>query len=182
MNDNIAAIIIPGSNLSNNKCRNGDIDIIMFSLENVYFNIKNDDEFVSFKENIDNYNYDLKDKLVYHIDFIKNYFKKEFKRETNGFNLDRFNPSNALALYKVLASAGNIIILNSEYVLPIFLPENKKITDEQIESLSKVSELIEDINIDSIFIDTRYNEIDEYDGNFSDFIEYINNQRKARRY
>lgn len=181
MNEKIAAVIIPGNNLSNNKCRNGEIDILLFSEDKIYFNIKNDDDFMLVKKQIEKNNYKVLDNIQYHVDLVKNYLKKEFLSETKNFNLDRFNPDSSFVLYKILCSVGNIIIINSEYLIPIIMPTIRKISEEQIESLNRLSEIIQSENIQVSFVDSSYNVVDDYEGNIQEIIEYINSQRKVNK-
>lgn len=177
MNEKIAAVIIPGNNLSNNKCRNGEIDILLFSEDNAYLNIKNDDDFMIANSKIDEYK-EL-DYSKYHIDVIREYLKKEFRGETSTLNLERFDPNSSFVLYQILASVGNIIILNSEHVIPIFMPIVRKISKEQLEALNRISGIIDNDIIQAAFVDINFKIQDEHEGNIEEIIEYINSQRKV---
>lgn len=179
MNEQIAAVIIPGNNLSNDKCRNGEIDILLFSEDNNHINIKNDDDFMTINGKIAECK--QLDYPKYHIDVIREYLKKEFKSETSTLNLQRFDPNSSFVLYQILASVGNIIILNSEYVIPIIMPVANKVSNEQIEALSRISSIVDNDNIQVSFVDLNFKIQDEYEGNIDEIIQYISSQRKVNR-
>ena len=181
MNSKIAAIIIPGKNTYNNDDKNGEIDILLFSEDNIYFKIKTDDEFMVFKDNIEKNKYKVTDSSEYHIDHIKDYLRKEFTKEIKTINLDRFTSPTSFALYKILASAGNIVIINSEYIIPMFLPNSKKISKEQIDALNRLSQIIDSNEIQSIFINSDFSIEEEYNGGIQDIIGHIS-ERKVSKY
>lgn len=180
MNEKIAAIIISGN--ESLKKKNGETDVLLFDEENKNINIKTDDDIFSLKENIDKLDIEYNDEQ-YHINLIKNYLKNNFGRELTGLNLDRFTPSNCFALYKIFSSLGNILIINSIYMIPIFCPKIENLTDDQINSLKRLSEILEDnTNVETVFISSNLKEIDEFSGNYDEMIKYIEEKRKVKGY
>lgn len=176
MNNVVAGVVIPGNNLMNNKCRNGEMDVLMFSSNNEYITIRDDDELIKLKSTLEEKEIEESNSILYHLDLIKKYLSKECS-EIKSLNLNRFNVNNSFALYKILASAGNIIILNSEYVVPIFLP--KRVSQEQIVALERVTEIIDNENIEAVFIDANLNQTDEVIGNLEEVIEHIKSMKKG---
>ena len=132
MNEKIAAIIISGN--ESFKKKYGETDVLLFDESNKNINIKTDDDIFSLKENIDKLDVEQNDEK-YHINLIKNYLKSNFCKEFTGLNLDRFVPSNCFSLYKIFSSFGNILIINSIYMIPIFCPKIENLTDEDRKSV-----------------------------------------------
>lgn len=180
MNEKIAAIIISGN--QSIKKKDGETDILLFDEKSENVNIKTDDDIFDFKNNVD--------KLVsssfneqYHINIVKKYLKDNFSREFTGLTLDRFTSSNCFALYKIFSSLGNILIINSSYMIPIFCPKIESLTNDQINSLKRLSEILEDnIQVETNFISSNLKEIDEFSGNYDEMIKYIEEKRKVKGY
>lgn len=180
MNEKIAAIIISGN--ESFKKKNGETDVLLFDESNKNINIKTDDDIFSLKENIDKLDVEQNDEK-YHINLIKNYLKSNFCKEFTGLNLDRFTPSNCFSLYKIFSSFGNILIINSIYMIPIFCPKIENLTEDQINSLKRLSEImLDNTNVDIVFISSNLKEIDEFSGNYDEMIKYIEEKRKVKRY
>lgn len=179
----VLAVIIPGNDLSNDDDKNGEMDFLFLSKDKEYINIKNDDEFEKFKNNINDYVFEKNNEEDYHIYHVIDYIKNEFSKKFKFIDFGKFNPNNQFVLYTMLASMGNIVLINSLYNSMLMMPDKKMLTKEQIDSLGKLSSLInEKMNFFVEFYDNNRNLTDSYEGDFSGFIEYIKEQRKGIGY
>ena len=181
--DEVLAVIIPGNDLSNDKNRNGEMDFLFLSKDKEYKKIKNDDEFERFKNNIKDYIFDKDTEEDYHIYHVVDYLKNEFSKKFKFMDFSKFNPNNQYTLYTLLASMGDIVLINSLYNSMLMMPDKKMITDEQIDSLERLSSLInEKMNFFVEFYDNKRNLTDSYEGDLSGLLEYIKEQMKGIRY
>ena len=68
-------------------------------------------------------------------------------------------------------------------MIPIFCPKIENLTDDQINSLKRLSEImLDNTNVDIVFISSNLKEIDEFSGNYDEMIKYIEEKRKVKRY
>lgn len=174
MTEELLAIIIPGRLLSNNIDRRGQIDLLFESKDNVVITIRNDDEFMNFKENINDYVFEkIENDIQYHLDIIITYLQKYFKRETSALNFNNYEPATAFSLYKILAKSGFIVMINSQYNIPIFLPSSENILNSQLDSLERLNTIIDPkISISALF-DNKEENFDT----FNDLVEFIKIKR-----
>lgn len=182
MSEEIMAVFIPGRMLSNNESRNGEMDFLFMSKDFVIKNIKNDDEFVEFKDNIDSYKFEInQEKEEEHIQHIVDYLNKNFKLETRTIDLSVYEPHNSYILYRILAKNGNIIIINSQVCSIGYFPSIDMITKEQIENLQRLSQLINpEISFECEFVKTL-KDIDHCSfNNFGELLDEITNKKVMR--
>ena len=171
MNENILAVCIP------NNENELSLDFLFQSDDYKTISVTNEFQFECFLDDIDDISLlKQKNKIYYHIDLVKNYLKKNNERLSKKVRIDRFNPDNELVLFKLLANNGIIILVNSEYMSLLFVPE--KLKKSQKNSLLKLKSMInpeqnfvcivsgDEYNLENV----KYNEI----LNFLD----IGNQRK----
>ena len=98
-------------------------------------------------------------------------------------DFSKFNPNNQYMLYTLLASMGDIVLINSLYNSMLMMPDKKMITNEQIDALERLSSLInEKMNFFVEFYDNKRNLTDSYEGDFSGLQKYIKEQMKGIRY
>lgn len=176
MSEEVLAIFIPGMMPADRDAKNGDIDLLFNSKDMIVKNIINDDQFMFFKENMDKYKYPINPKKEeLHIEHIIDYLKRFFKMYTGPINFEKFKPDTAYILYRLLAREGNIIIINSQYNILIYLPSVSKVTKKQYESLVRLSTIINpNIGIEAeVVTDIEAVEGLYYD-TFNEIVEYIN--------
>lgn len=176
MNENILAVCIPGNE---NELS---LDFLFQSDDYKTISVKNVFQFECFLDDIDDISLlKQKNKIYYHIDLVKNYLKKNNERLSKKVRIDRFNPDNELVLFKLvlfklLANNGIIILVNSEYMSLLFVPE--KLKKSQKNSLMVLKDIIDpDQNFSCIVSGDEYNLENVKYNEILNFLD-IGNQRK----
>lgn len=168
MNENVLAVLIPSEYEDESFNSEIAVDFLFESEDYKTISIDSISELEIFKGDIDDINcHKLDGKIYYHINHIKQYLNKNFKKLSEKLQLERFDPDSHYALYRLLAKNGIITYINSSYLSLLFLPE--KLKESQKKSLVSISDMIDpgmnfscekigDIPVD----DVNYNEILKY--------------------
>lgn len=142
MNEDLLVICIPSKREDEKVSSDIELDFLFESENYKTVSIDSTSQLEIFKDDIFDVDcYKIDKKIYYHIDHVKHYLEKNFKKLSKELKLERFVPDNQFVLYELLAKNGIVIYFNSVYISFLFLPE--KLKENQRKGLIAISDMVD---------------------------------------